>query len=71
MLEIQSILSGVPQGTVLAAVLFIIMMSDIDEEVEGSWVESFADDTKVRRMIKSLEERVALQRDLDVIYKWA
>ena len=71
MSEIQSVLSGVPQGTVLAAVLFIIMMSDIDEEVEGSCVGSFADDTKVRRMIKSLEERVALQRDLDVIYKWA
>ena len=70
MSELQSVLSGVPQGTVLAAVLFIIMMSDIDEEVEGSWVGSFADDTKVRRMIKSLEERVALQRDLDVIYKW-
>ena len=48
MSEIQSVLSGVPQGTVLAAVLFIIMMSDIDEEVEGSWVGSFADDTKVR-----------------------
>ena len=31
MSEIQSVLSGVPQRTVLAAVLFIIMMSDIDE----------------------------------------
>ena len=48
MSEIQSVLSGVPQGTVLAAVLFIIMMSDIDEGVDGSGVGSFADDTKVR-----------------------
>lgn len=41
MSEIQSVLSGVPQGTVLSAMLFIIMMSDIDEGVDGSGVGSF------------------------------
>ena len=46
-------------------------MADIDEGVDGSGVKSFADDTKVRRIIKSLEDRIALQRDLDVIYNWA
>ena len=55
----------------LAAVLFIIRMSDIDEGVDGSGVGSFVDDTKVRRMIQSLEDRMALQRDLDMIYNWA
>ena len=27
------VMSGVPQGTVLAAILFVIMISDIDENV--------------------------------------
>ena len=30
----ENVLSGVPQGTVLAAILFIIMMSNIDEHVK-------------------------------------
>ena len=34
MSEEQSVLSGVPQGTVLAAILFVIMISDIDENVK-------------------------------------
>merc|ERR1712198_151448 len=55
MSEIQDVTSGVPQGTVLAAILFIIMMSDIDEEVRESKVGSYADDTKVSKAIKAVE----------------
>ena len=32
--ELQEVISGVPQGTVLAAILFVIMIADINEEVE-------------------------------------
>ncbi|CAL4121335.1 unnamed protein product [Meganyctiphanes norvegica] len=38
MSDIQDVLSGVPQGTVLASVLFIIMIADIDEKVRNSIV---------------------------------
>ena len=34
MSEEENVISGVPQGTVLAAVLFVIMISDIDENVK-------------------------------------
>ena len=47
------------------------MMSDIDEEVRESIVGSFVDDTKVSKAIKSVEDKTELQRDLNVIYKWA
>ena len=71
MSEEQSVLSGVPQGTVLAAILFVIMISDIDENVKNSIVRLFADDTRISRKIESEEDKVLLQKDLDIIYDWA
>jgi len=69
--DIQDVLSGVPQGTVLAALLFIIMISDIDEKVKNSIIRCFADDTKVSSKIKSEEDKIMLQNDLHIIYEWA
>ena len=68
MSDVQDVLSGVPQGTVLAAVLFIIMISDIDEDVKNSIMRLFADDTKISFKIKSEEDKILLQKDLDNIY---
>ncbi|CAL4191225.1 unnamed protein product, partial [Meganyctiphanes norvegica] len=65
------VLSGVPQGTVLAAILFVIMIADIDEEVENSIVRSFADDTRTSLKIRTEEDKEVLQQDLNKIYRWA
>ena len=43
----QEVISGVLQGTVLALILFIIMISDIDEDLKNSISKLFADDTRV------------------------
>ena len=69
--ELHEVISGVPQGTVLGAILFVIMISDIDEEVEKCIVRSFADDTKTSLKIKTAVDKEILQRDLEKIYKWA
>ena len=53
---------------ILAAVLFVIMISDVDEKVVNCVVRSFADDTRVNKMIKNEEDRVTLQKALDTIY---
>ena len=71
MSDVNDVLSGVPQGTVLAAILFVIMISDIDEDVKRSIVRSFADDTRVSLKIQSEEDKNMLQKDLDTIYAWA
>jgi len=71
MSEEQDVISGVPQGTVLAAILFVIMISDIDINVAESIVRSFADDTRNSAKIRTVEDQRRMQQDLNVIYKWA
>ena len=60
-----------PQGTVLASIFFIIMISDIDENLKNSIVRLFADDTRVSAKIRTKEDMELLQRDLDAVYRWA
>ena len=64
------VLSGVSQGTVLAAILFVIMINDIDEEAKEVIVRSFADDTRVSKAITNKKDKEILQRALEKIYKW-
>ena len=67
----SEVLSGVPQGTVLGPILFLIYISDIDEEITDSIISCFADDTRVLKPIKDDEDRARLQNDLNLIYNWA
>ena len=73
--EIQSeegnVLSGLPQGTVLAAILFVIMISDIDKFVKKYILRSFTDDTRVSKKIICNEDKQLMQEDLKSIYNWA
>ena len=63
--------SGVPQGTVLAAILFVIMISDIDENVKRCILRSFADDTRVSKKVICDEDRQQMREDLLSVYRWA
>ena len=51
--EKHDVLSGVPQGTVLASLFFIKMIADIDQNLENSVSRLFADDNKVSAKIKN------------------
>ena len=67
----SAITSGVPQGTVLGPILFLIHISDINKDVEHCRVSSFADDTRILKTIRKPEERNLLQADLNRIYNWS
>ncbi|CAL4257754.1 unnamed protein product, partial [Meganyctiphanes norvegica] len=67
----QDVKSGVPQGTVLASILFVIMINDIDEEIKRCIVRCFADDTRINLKVKTEDDKKEMQEDLNKIYQWA
>ncbi len=68
--EWAAVSSGVPQGSVLGPVLFLIYINDIDNAVT-SMIKKFADDTKLYRQTESDQEANELQEDLHRIMKWS
>ena len=63
--------SGVPQGTVLGPLLFLVYINDMPNVVSpGTLIRLFADDCLVYRCIRSPEDQQILQRDLDNLQKW-
>ena len=65
------VISGVPQGTVLGPLLFLILMSDINKVVSNTKIISFADYTRVYNNIKTVDDCNVLQSDLESVYNWA
>ena len=68
--ERASVLSGIPQGTVLGPVLFVVYINDILEDISSNGV-MFADDTKIFRQIISQDDSLALQSDLSKLETWS
>ena len=66
----RPVISGVPQGSVLGPILFLIYINDLENEI-GSNILKFADDTKMFRRVESQEDRHQLQSDLNKLVKWA
>jgi len=62
--------SGVPQGSVLGPVLFLIFINDLDHGI-SSRVLKFADDTKLYCSVNNQAVSICLQEDLETVTEWA
>ena len=68
--ECKDMTSGIPQGSVLGPLLFVIFINDLLDEVKSD-MYLFADDTKVFRRISTKEDEEILQKDINDMLKWA
>ena len=68
--RVVSVLSGVPQGTVLGPIWFLLFINDLPSAV-SSRVELFADDSVLYRHIESSADHDKLQQDLFQLEEWA
>ena len=67
--ESVPVTSGVPQGSVLGPILFLVYINDLPDEVR-SQVRLFADDTALYLTMESEDDSSALQNDLDILSAW-
>jgi ribonuclease P/MRP protein subunit RPP40 len=69
-----NVISGVPQGSVLGPILFILFINDIESVCQSCVkLKLFADDLKLSSVVEVANDKnsVALQQSLDNIYSWA
>ena len=66
----KPVLRGVPQGSVLGPILFLIYINYLEEGVTGN-ILKFADDTKLFRKTKEIGDKQKLQDDIDKLVRWS
>ena len=66
----KPVLSGVPQGSILGPILFLVYINDLVQGVTGK-ILKFADDTKLFRKTKEIGDKQKLQDDIDKLVRWS
>ena len=66
----RDVLSGIPQGSVIGPILFVIFINDMPSEVKHNFCKLFADDCKLYGNVK-LDEENSMQLDLTNLVDWS
>ena len=64
------VLSGIPQGSVIGPILFVVFINDMPEEVKFNMCKLFADDCKLYGIVEKFEANT-MQQDLDNLQIWS
>ena len=62
--------SGVPQGSVLGPLIFVIFINDLEESVKCG-VKLYADDTKIWAVINSDMDSEEFQKQINALFQWS
>ena len=63
-------ISGVPQGSVISSLLFMIFINDLPDCIKNSTILLYADDVKLLKPINCRLDCFLLQQDLDAFAAW-
>ena len=66
----STVSSGVPRGSVLGPLLFLLYVNDIPLSVDSP-ILLFADDTKIFQSNRSEGDYLQLQKDIDILHYWS
>ena len=69
--KLLPVISGVPQGSILGPLMFLIYINDIPNYVTSSTTLLFADDTKCFKTIIQPSDSIQLQRNIESLTQWS